>query len=112
MFTSWKRVALFAPIGILGMALICFLGGQIVMRLWNWLTPPLFGWHTLTFWQALAMLVLCRILFGGPMGGGGRRGWRGRGRHLSPEDRERFKQRVRERWGSGPSTSESPEQPW
>jgi hypothetical protein len=92
------------------MALFAFIGGQIVMRLWNWLLPPLFGWHVLSFWQALGMLVLCRVLFGGLIGGGGR-GFRGPGRHISPEQRERFKARVRERWGLDPSKPESPAQP-
>ena len=40
------------------------------MHLWNWLLPPLFGWRTLGFWQALGLLALCRILFGG-LGGHG-----------------------------------------
>jgi hypothetical protein len=35
------------------------------MHLWNWLLPPLFGWRQITFWQALGILALCRILFGG-----------------------------------------------
>ena len=35
------------------------------MSLWNWLTPPLFGFRTITFWQALGLLAFCRILFGG-----------------------------------------------
>jgi RNA polymerase sigma factor (sigma-70 family) len=40
-------------------------GGTIVRLLWNWLLPPLFGWPEVTFWQALGLLALCRILFGG-----------------------------------------------
>ena len=45
--------------------LFVWLFGEVVMHLWNWLLPMLFGWHTITFWQALGLLVLCRILFGG-----------------------------------------------
>ena len=37
----------------------------MVRLLWNWLLPSLFGWRLITFWQALGILVLCRILFGG-----------------------------------------------
>ncbi len=42
-----------APLAILGIVLFGYLGGEIVMLLWNWLLPPLFGWRTLTFWQGL-----------------------------------------------------------
>ena len=55
------------------------LGGFLVQQLWNWLLPALFGWPVLTFWQALGLLALCRILFGGigMRGGRGSRGRRG-----------------------------------
>ena len=52
------------PLAILGMILFAFIGGEIVLHLWNWLMPPLFGWHVLNFWQALGLLALCRVLFG------------------------------------------------
>jgi hypothetical protein len=89
---------------------------------WNWLLPPLFGWREITFWQALGMLALCRILFGGS-------GFLGRSRsnsgvrrriadrmadrvadrweHMSPEERERFRQRLRDRCGFDPAANES-----
>ena len=35
-----------------------------VMFLWNWLMPLLFGITVVTFWQALGILVLSKILFG------------------------------------------------
>ena len=51
------------------------LGGEVVRLLWNWLLPPLFGWAQITFWQALGLLALCRILFGGfGLHGSGRSG--------------------------------------
>ena len=50
-----------APLAILGIVLFGYLGGEIVMLLWNWLLPPLFGWRTLTFWQGLGLLALCRF---------------------------------------------------
>ena len=89
------------PLAILGMILFAFIGGEIVLHLWNWLMPPLFGWHELTFWQALGLLALCRVLFGG-FGWHRRRGFRfgdgmgGRFSRMSPEERERFRQSVRE----------------
>ena len=101
-----------APLAILGMLLFTLIGGEIVLQLWNWLLPPLFGWRQITFWQALGLLALCRILFGGL-------GWRGSGRssfrrrmeerceHMTPEERERFRQRMRERSGFGTSMGEN-----
>ena len=60
-----KKLILFAPLILLGSALFVALGGEIVRLLWNWLLPSLFGWPRITFWQALGLLALCRILFGG-----------------------------------------------
>jgi uncharacterized membrane protein len=106
-----------APLAILGMALFVFIGGQIVKALWNSLLPPLFGWHTVTFWQALGLLVLCRVLFGGwSSHGGGRSRMRERMRRrmderyaqMTPEERERFRERMRARWGYEPSAGEAP----
>src|SRR5260370_23864684 len=54
-----------APLAILGMLLFVFIGGELVLQLWNWLLPPLFGFRQITFWQGLGILLLCRILFGG-----------------------------------------------
>ena len=41
----------------------------VVMHLWNWLMPELFGLHLITYWQALGVLILSKILFGGFRGG-------------------------------------------
>jgi len=78
--------------------------GVLVMSLWNWLTPPIFGWRMINFWQALGLLVLSRILFGGfrlrPHAGGH---WRGRmmerWARMTPEEREKFRQGLRHGWG-------------
>ena len=48
-----KRWIWIAPLAILAMALFIVIGGEIVMHLWNWLLPALFGWRQITFWQAL-----------------------------------------------------------
>jgi hypothetical protein len=103
------------PLAMLGMFALMALGGWIVMSLWNWLLPPLFGWKLITFWQAFALLILCRLLFGG-WGGHRRSGrrWRMRDRmaerweHMTPEDRELLRQRMRERCGFGPSSASEP----
>jgi hypothetical protein len=95
-----KWLWLLAPPAI---ALFIFIGGEIVMHLWNWLLPPLFGWRLITFWQALGLLVLSRILFGGWGGGGSDRGKsRRRDREawkaMTPEQREEFRQGMRSRF--------------
>jgi hypothetical protein len=88
------------PAIVLFMALF----GEVVMHLWNWLAPTLFGWRQVTFWQALGLLVLCRILFGG-FGGRGqdRSKWRRpsaeRWERMTPEEREQFRERMRARCG-------------
>src|SRR6266849_9982950 len=107
-----KKWIWIAPLAILAMVLFIFLGGELVLQLWNWLLPPLFGWRQLTFWQALGLLALCRILFGGWGGHGSprshmRRRIDERCKHMTPAERDRFRQRMRERFGFGPSTSEN-----
>ena len=108
----WKRLVVIAPLAILGMLLFVFIGGELVLHLWNWLLPPLFGFREVTFWQVLGLLALCRILFGGF-------GFRGSGRsnvrrrieerwdHMTPEERERCRQSWRGRWGFGSPRSDS-----
>lgn len=101
-------VFLVPPVFLLFIAI----GGEVVRQLWNWLLPPLFGWRPITFWQALGMLALCRILFGGfGLHGSSRSGLRRRvaerWEHMTPEERERLRQGMRERCGFGPSSSES-----
>ena len=102
------------PLAIAGFLLFIAIGGEVVLQLWNWLLPALFGWRQITFWQGLGILVLCRILFGGLGGHGGHRSkFRGRMRErcarMTPEERERFRQGIREGWGFGPPASESKE---
>ena len=109
-----KKLILIAPLAILGLLLFIALGGGIVKQLWNWLLPPLFGWRQITFWQALGMLALCRILFGGlGLHGSGRSRFRRRMQErceqMTPEERERFRQGIRGRFGFGPSTDEGKE---
>jgi len=93
-----KKMIFMVPLGILGILLFIFIGGEIVLHLWNWLLPPLFGWRAITFWQAVGILTLCRILFGGLGRGRGfqRSNWRRRmnerWQHMTPEEREKFRQ--------------------
>ena len=87
--------------GKAGLALVAVVAlGWGVMLLWNWVMPALFGGaRTIDFLHALGLLVLSRILFGGVGGRGGGRRWR----HdkMSPDEREKFRARMREKWGWG-----------
>ena len=80
--------------------------GFVVMTLWNWLVPPIIGWHTIGFWQAIGLLILSKLLFGGFHGRPGRGGhWKRRMQermeHMTPEEREKFRQGMAGRCGSG-----------
>ena len=79
-------------IGLLVVAGIAVLG-WVVMALWNWLMPSLFsGVNQIGYLQALGVLVLSKILFGGLRGHGCRgHGHRHRWESMSPEEREKFK---------------------
>jgi hypothetical protein len=43
---------------VLFAALFATVFGFVVMSLWNWLMPALFGWHLINFWQAVGVLIL------------------------------------------------------
>ena len=72
---------------LLGAAAIAAFG-LVIMLLWNWLVPAIFGLTAIGFWQALGLLALCRILFGG-MGGKHRFGRMKHHHHRNP---------IREKW--------------
>ena len=79
--------------------------GQAVLHLWNWLMPALFGLRAITFWQAVGLLSLSWILFGGFRGFGGsgrsypypRRGrwerWQ-RWQEMTPEERAALREAL------------------
>jgi len=104
--TRRKRLALLLLVVPPLFLLFIALGGEIVKLLWNWLLPPLFGWREVTFWQALGLLALCRILFGGLGGRHGshsqvRRRVAERWESMTPEERERLRHGMRGRFGFG-----------
>jgi len=106
-----KKWIFIVPAAILGMVVFTFLGGTIVRLLWNWLLPPLFHFPLITFWQAIGILALSRILFGGfGMHGYGprsRRRMAERWEKMTPEERERFRSGMR-RCGYDPPAEQSP----
>ena len=73
------------------------------MGLWNALMPSLFALRAITYWQALGLFLLSKILFGGfrPSPGGPR--WRQRmmerWEQMTPEEREKLKRGMRHRCG-------------
>lgn len=88
--------------------------GAVTMFLWNWLVPALFNGPQIGFIQALGLLLLSKILFSG-WGGhrcrtGGAHAWKHRYYEklasMSPEERERFKSRMREKWCTAPEMRE------
>ncbi|MFT4094089.1 MAG: hypothetical protein QM640_10645 [Niabella sp.] len=82
-----------------------FVFGAIVMLLWNAILPPVLHVNTISYWQAVGILVLCKILFGGFRGGPGRekfermQNFREKIKNMSPEERERFKEEWKRRCG-------------
>lgn len=83
--------------------------GWAVMTLWNLLLPSLFALPALSFTQAVGLLILIRLLFGGVRGHGfgpgmyWRRHMQERWEKMTPEEREKLRTGLRGRcgpWGS------------
>ncbi len=76
-----EKIVVGIGFGILGVGLL-FLFGWVVMLLWNWLMPDIFGLKTLTYWKAWGLLALSCILLGRIGGGGSSKSDRKRKREL------------------------------
>ena len=87
------RCGKFIILIVLGVAAL----SGLVMALWNWLMPALFfGAREIGYLQAVGILVLSKILFGGFRGHGGHGRWhRERWEQMTPEERERFRTGMR-----------------
>ena len=57
-----EKILLGIGFGILGIGLMA-LCGWVLMLLWNWLMPDIFGLKLITYWQAWGLLLLSSILF-------------------------------------------------
>jgi hypothetical protein len=86
--------------------LFFFIIGAVVMLLWNNVLAPVVHISTISFWQALGILVLSKILFGGFRGGGwGPRNYYWKRRmmqkwnNMTPEEKQRFKSQWEARCG-------------
>ena len=93
-------IAVLAFVGLLSFA---------VYALWNGVLVDVVSVKTITYWQALGLLVLSKILFGGFPGGRGRFGGGRRARvlekhweSLDPAQRERMRAEMRSRFGDWP----------
>lgn len=104
---AMRRIRILRGLGLISFAAIAAaLVGYVVMTLWNAVLPAVTGLHSITFPQALGLLVLSRILFGGLRSWGRRGGhWRSRmharWRQMTPEEREEFRELMRSRHGCG-----------
>jgi len=80
-----------------------------VMFLWNALIPSIFGLGIISFWQALGLLVLSRLLFGGHGHHGGpkfggmrhRKGLREKWMSMTPEQQKQFVEKRKEHMCDG-----------
>src|SRR5581483_4601087 len=93
---SFRKKIIFIPLLVIGgVALFSY----VVMLLWNALIPAIFHLGVITFWQALGLLVLPKILFGHGPGGRGRgpwmrHRWGDRFKNMSSEERQRFREEM------------------
>ena len=84
------RIVGLVLLGVIAAAAFALVFGWLVMLLWNWLMPAIFGLGLITYWQAFGIVVLAKLIFGAVGGRGGHhRGWRkhgpGRSRSDGPE---------------------------
>lgn len=95
---GWFKFVLMVLVGIAA-------AGFVVMLLWNWLVPAIFGWQEIQFVQALGLMLLARLIFGGFRHGrdGFHSHWRAhlddRWNKMTPEEREKFQSGMHRCWG-------------
>lgn len=77
----------------------------LVMVLWNWLMPEIFGAPTITFWQAAGIFLLSKLLFGlgkghrhGGQGPPWKRHWQQKWQNMPEEQRQKWKQKFTNKW--------------
>jgi hypothetical protein len=82
-------------IGLAALGIIVF--GSAVMLLWNGILTSVLHIGAITFWQAVGILLLAKILFGGFRGRRRHGGWREKRlqwQNMTPEEREKFRGRC------------------
>lgn len=72
----------------------------VVMLLWNWLVPELFKGRMISYWQALGILVLARILTG--LGKASSSHFKNKMHHgwksLPDDEKDRLREKFRDKW--------------
>jgi chromate transport protein ChrA len=112
--TTMNNYRLLKGVKIVALVIVAtFVFGFVIMHLWNWLMPAIFGLPLVTFWQALGLLLLSKLFFGGfHRHHGGRGHWKQhmkeRWENMTPEDREKFRAAMRGRRGCRPGLSDEP----
>jgi len=107
----WTAFGVAATAAMIALLLVVAL---VVMLLWNRLVPELFRGPTLLYGQALGLLILCRLLFGGLRGGHGhwrQRRWRERWEQMSPQERAQLRESFLSRCGRGRAEAAPPAAP-
>jgi hypothetical protein len=107
-------------------AIFCCAIGFSVQFLWNWLIPELFHGPLITFWQAIGLCLLGKLIFGwhgnggGPWGMRAKQQWRRkmmeRMEHMSEEEKDKLREKMRRcsignRWGNEGFYDEPKDQP-
>ncbi len=59
------RIVVMVVTGVLAACLLALLFGLAARALWNALMPEIFGLPEVSYWQAVGLLVLGHMLFGG-----------------------------------------------
>ncbi len=106
MNTNFKFKGKFIFYPIIGLAFVAA-AGYAVMFLWNAILPEVItSVGKVTFWQAVGIFALSRILFGGFKGHGGAGwqekrgwGWRQKMSNMTEEEREKFKAEWKQKCG-------------
>jgi len=107
--SRWTKI-IFLILVVGPLAILAF--GGAVMLLWNNVLTPVLKVSTITFWQALGILVLAKILFGSFGSGGGSGRYYAKQKmmwnNMTPEQREKFREEWKNRrWGKRSSNSSS-----
>jgi hypothetical protein len=91
---------------------VAFVFGWLVMLLWNWIMPAVFGLSTITFWQAWGLVILAHLLF---KNGPGHHDHDGPPFHHHPNAwRDKFKCKIEEHFnkcGRGHKKPDAPPEP-
>lgn len=98
---SGKRLHPAKILFFIGLAvLFVFVMGNVIMYLWNAILPDVINAKTITFWQAIGIFVLARLLFGGFKGGRSshskREHWKNKWKKMSEDERHEFKSKWKD----------------